>query len=102
MQQEQLPFTADSCTSPQHQQQQQLLMGQPMCQQPGSPAFNAMQQCSFLQQGVFEDHSQAADSSCHEDDTLMDFWVLLQQTQHNLQVRQHMQQHAHLVLQQSA
>jgi hypothetical protein len=83
VQPEQRPFATDNCTAPQQQQQ---LIGQSTCQQPGSPAFNALQQCSFLQQDGFDEHSQAAGSSCHEHDTLMDFWVLLQQTQHNLQV----------------
>jgi hypothetical protein len=86
LQQEQRPFAADSCTAQQQQQQQCPLMGDSICQQPGSPACNALQQCSFLQQDHFFEHSQAAGSSSHEDDTLMDFWVLLQQTQHNLQV----------------
>jgi hypothetical protein len=81
----------DSSTShhsqQQHQQQQQPLVGQSVCQQPGSPAYNALQQCGLLQQDAFGDVSHEASSSGHEDDCLMDFWVLLQQTQHNLQVR---------------
>jgi hypothetical protein len=93
MQQHQQPSPQGSSTSyhsqeqQQQQQQQQPLAVQSVCQQPGSPAFNDLQQCGLLQQDAFGDGSHAASSSGHEDDSLMDFWVLLQQTQHNLQVR---------------
>lgn len=68
------------------QQQQQQLVDHPTFTLPGMKAMHCQQQYHGFPEN--STCSSPGASSClqHDEDALMDFWVLLQQTQHNLQV----------------